>query len=71
MNVHASPHGSPASKECLGALEVRFRRWEGAKALESYTPGLLTEAANNNRDTLALGVPDTSGLRLQTFFSNM
>jgi hypothetical protein len=43
MDVHASPAELPELKEFLGAFQVRFRRPEGADALERYTTGLLTK----------------------------
>jgi hypothetical protein len=46
MDVHASPDELPELKEFLGSFQVRFRRPEGADALERYTTGLLTELPN-------------------------
>ena len=71
MDVHASPTELPELKEFLGAFAVRFRRPEGAEALERYTTGLLTELPNKNCDTMAQAVPGTSEQRLQEFLSNM
>ena len=71
MDVHASPAELPELKEFLGAFQVRFRRPEGADALERYTTGLLTELPNKNCDTMAQAVPDTSEQRLQEFLTNM
>ncbi len=50
---------------------MRFRRPEGAEALERYTIGLLTELPNKNCDTIAQAVPGTSEQRLQEFLTNM
>jgi SRSO17 transposase len=71
MDVHASPTELPELKAFLGALAVRFRRPEGAEALERYTTGLLTELPNKNCDTIAQAVPGTSEQRLQEFLTNM
>jgi SRSO17 transposase len=71
MDVHASPAELPELHEFLAAFQVRFRRPEGAKALERYTTGLLTELPNKNCDTLAQAVPGTSAQRLQEFLTNM
>jgi hypothetical protein len=71
MDVHASPAGLPELKEFLVAFRVRFRRPEGADALERYTTGLLTELPNKNCDTIAHAVPVTSEQRLQEFLTNM
>lgn len=71
MDVHASPAELPELKEFLSALQVRFRRPEGAVALERYTTGLLTELPNKNCDTMAQAVPGTSEQRLQEFLTNM
>jgi SRSO17 transposase len=71
MDVHASPSELPELKEFLGAFAVRFRRPEGAEALERYTSGLLTELPNKNCDTMAHAVPGTSEQRLQEFLTNM
>jgi hypothetical protein len=59
MDVHASPAELPELKAFLGAFQVRFRRPEGADALERYTTGLLTELPNKNCDTIAQAVPGT------------
>jgi SRSO17 transposase len=71
MDVHASPTELPELKEFLDAFAVRFRRPEGAEALERYTTGLLTELPNKNCDTMAQAVPGTSEQRLQEFLTNM
>src|SRR5919199_2320487 len=71
MDVHASPAELPELKEFLGAFQVRFRRPEGADALERYTTGLLTELPNKNCDTMAQAVPGTSEQRLQEFLTNV
>src|SRR5687768_8053734 len=71
MDVHASPAELPELQEFLAAFQVRFRRPEGAKALERYTTGLLTELPNKNCDTLAQAVPGTHQQRLQEFLTNM
>jgi hypothetical protein len=46
MDVQASPDELPELKEFLRSFPVRFRRPEGAEALERYTTGLLTELPN-------------------------
>ena len=71
MDVHASPAELPELKEFLSAFQVRFRRPEGAEALERYTTGLLTELPHKNCDTIAQAVPGTSEQRLQEFLTNM
>src|SRR5919198_4518575 len=71
MDVHASPDELPELKAFLGSFQVRFRRPEGAEALERYTTGLLTELPNKNCDTIAQAVPGTSAQRLQEFLTNM
>jgi SRSO17 transposase len=71
MDVHASPAELPELKAFLGAFQVRFRRPEGADALERYTTGLLTELPNKNCDTIAQAVPGTSEQCLQEFLTNM
>jgi SRSO17 transposase len=50
---------------------VRFRRPEGAQALERYLIGLLTELPNKHCDTLAQAVPGTREQRLQEFLTTM
>jgi hypothetical protein len=64
MDVHASRDELPELKEFLGSFQVRFRRPEGADALERYTTGLLTELPNKNCDTIAQAVPGTNEQRL-------
>src|ERR671930_2413128 len=71
MDVHASPDELPELKAFLGSFQVRFRRPEGAEALERYTTGLLTEQPNKNCDTIAQVVPSISEQRLQEFLTNM
>jgi SRSO17 transposase len=71
MDVHASPDELPELREFLGSFQVRFRRPEGADALERYMTGLLTELPNKNCDTIAQAVPGTSEQRLQEFLTNM
>jgi SRSO17 transposase len=71
MDAHASPDELPELKEFLGSFEVRFRRPEGADALERYTTGLLTELPTKNCDTIAQAVPGTREQRLQEFLTNM
>jgi SRSO17 transposase len=71
MDVHASPAPLPELDEFLSAFQVRFRRPEGAKALERYLTGLLTELPNKNCDTIAQAVPGTSEQRLQEFLTTM
>jgi SRSO17 transposase len=71
MDVHASPDELPELQEFLGSFQVRFRRPEGADALERYTTGLLTELPNKHCDTIAQAVPGTSEQRLQEFLTNM
>ena len=65
MAVHASPDERPELNEFLASFQVRFRRPEGADALERYTTGLLTELPHNNGDTRAQAVPGTREPRLQ------
>jgi hypothetical protein len=71
MDGHASPDELPELNELLGSFQVRFRRPEGAAALERYTTGLLTELPTQNCDTIAQAVPGTSAQRLQEFLTNM
>ena len=71
MDVHASPAELPELKEFLEAFRVRCRRPEGARALERYTTGLLTELPNKNCDTIAQAIPDTSEQGLPEFLTNM
>jgi SRSO17 transposase len=71
MDVHASPDELPELQEWLGSFQVRFRRPEGADALERYTTGLLTELPNKNCKTIAQAVPGTREQRLQEFLTNM
>jgi SRSO17 transposase len=71
MDVHASPVELPELQEFLGTFQVRFRRPEGAQALERYMTGLLTELPNKNCDTIAQAVPGTSEQHLQEFLTNM
>jgi SRSO17 transposase len=71
MDVHASPDELPELKECLGSFQVRFRRPEGADALERHTTGLLTELPTKHCDTIAQAVPGTSEQRLQEFLTTM
>jgi SRSO17 transposase len=71
MDVHASPAELPELHEFLGAFQVRFRRPEGAAALERSMTGLLTELPNKHCDTMAQAVPSTNAQRLQEFLTNM
>ena len=71
MDVHASPDELPELREFLGSFHVRFRRPEGAEALERYMTGLLTALPTKNCDTIAQAVPGTSEQRLQEFLTNM
>jgi DDE superfamily endonuclease len=71
MDVQASPAVLPELKEFLGAFQGRFRRPEGAEALERYPTGLLTELPHKTCDTMAQAVPGTSAQRLQEFLTNM
>jgi SRSO17 transposase len=71
MDAHASPDELTELKEFLGSFQVRFRRPEGADALERYMTGLLTELPNKNCETIAQAVPGTSEQRLQEFLTNM
>jgi SRSO17 transposase len=71
MDVHASPDEWPELKALLGSFQVRFRRREGAEALERYTTGLLTELPHKSGDTIAQAVPGTSEQCLQEFLTNM
>jgi SRSO17 transposase len=52
-------------------LQVRFRRPEGAAALERSTTGLLTALPNKHCDTLAQAVPGPSAQRLQECLTHM
>jgi SRSO17 transposase len=69
--VHASPAELPELQEFLASFQVRFRRPEGAEALERYLTGLLTELPHKHRDTTASAVPGTSAQRLQECLTNM
>jgi hypothetical protein len=71
MDVHASPDALPELKGFLARFQVRFRRPEGAAALERYTTGLRTERPNKNCDPIAQALPGTSEQRLQAFLTNM
>jgi SRSO17 transposase len=71
MDIHASPASLPELDEFLATFQVRFRRLEGAAALERYLIGLLTALPNKNCDTMAEAVPGTSEQRLQEFLTNM
>jgi SRSO17 transposase len=70
MDVHASPAVLPELEEFLASFPVRFRRPEGAHALERYLTGLRTELPNKNCDTMAQAVPGTSAQRLQACLTN-
>jgi SRSO17 transposase len=61
----------PELQEFLATFQVRFRRPEGAEAMERYITGLLTELPHKNCDTMAQAVPGTSAQRLQEFLTNM
>jgi len=67
--VHASPDELPELKEFLGRFQVRFRRPEGADALERYRTGRLTALPNQNGDTLALAGPGTREQRWPEFLT--
>jgi SRSO17 transposase len=69
--VHASLTELPELNAFLSAFQVRFRRPEGAAALERYMTGLPTELPNKNCDTMAQAIPGTSEQRLQEFLTNM
>ena len=71
MDVHASPAELPALKELLGAFQGRFRRPEGAPAVERSLTGLLTELPTKNCDTMAHAVPGTSEQPRQEFLTTM
>jgi SRSO17 transposase len=68
--VHASPAELPELKEVLGAFWLRFRRPEGAAALERYLTGRLAELPNKNGEPFAQAVPSTSEQRLQECLTN-
>jgi hypothetical protein len=57
MDVQASPDERPELNECLGSSQGRFRRLEGANALERYTTGLLTGLPTKHGDTIAQPCP--------------
>jgi DDE superfamily endonuclease len=71
MDVPASPGELPELRELLGSFHVRFRHPAGAKALERYLRGLLTERPTQNCDTIAQAVPGTREQRRQAFRTNM
>jgi SRSO17 transposase len=71
MDVQASPAELPELQACLDAFRVRFRRPEGAAALERYMTGWLTELPTKNGDTIAHAVPSPSAQRLQAFLTTM
>src|SRR5919106_2661012 len=71
MDIHASPTTLPELEEFLSTFQVRFRRPEGAEALERYMTGRLTELPTKNCDTMAEAVPGTSEQCLQEFLTNM
>jgi hypothetical protein len=71
MDVPASPATLPDLEEFLASFQVRFRRPEGAAALERYLTGLLTELPNKHCETIAEAVPGTSEQCLQAFLTNM
>jgi SRSO17 transposase len=70
MDVPASPAELPALKEFLGSFQGRFRRPEGAEALERSRTGRLTARPNKHCDTMALAVPGTSEQRWQECLTN-
>jgi hypothetical protein len=70
VDVHASPAELPKLNEFLGAFRLRFRRPEGAAALEHYMTELLTELPHKTCDTIAQMVPSTREQRLQEFLTN-
>src|SRR5262249_1387435 len=69
--VPASRDGLPQRTACWGSFQARFRRPEGADALERSMTGLLTALPTKNCDTIAQAVPGTSEPRLQEFLTNM
>jgi SRSO17 transposase len=69
--VHASQAELPELQEFLASFQVRFRRPEGAEALEQYLTGLLTELPHKHCNTMAPTVPGTSAQRLQECLTNM
>ena len=71
MDVHASPAELPELQDFLGAFQGRFRRPEGADALERYVTGLLSELPTKNGDPMAQAVPGTREQRRQEFLTNM
>jgi hypothetical protein len=71
MDLHGSPPALPQWREFSSAFQVRFRRPEGAKALECCTTGLLTELPNKNCDMMAQAIPGIREQRLEEFLTNM
>ena len=55
----------------MRAFQVRFRRPEGADALERSTTGRLTELPNKNGETIAQAAPGTSEQRVPEFLTHM
>jgi hypothetical protein len=70
MDVYASPAALPEVQAFLNTVPVRFRRPEGGQALERYMTGLLTELPNQNGDTMAQAIPETSAQRWQEFLTH-
>jgi len=62
---HAPSTPLPELAEFLDHFRAHFHRSEGARSLERYLTGLLSEHPNKNCDTLAQVIPDTSEQRLQ------
>jgi SRSO17 transposase len=71
MDVPASPAELPELQEFWASFQVRFRRPEGAEALERSTTGRLTELPHKHGETMAQAVPGTSDQRWQAFLTNM
>jgi hypothetical protein len=71
LDGQARPAELPALNEFLRAFPGRFRRPEGAQALERYLTGLLTELPDNNCATMAHAVPGTSEPGLPASLTNL
>jgi SRSO17 transposase len=70
MDGHASPAALPELQELLRAVQGRFRRPDGAEAVERYPTGLLTERPTQHGDPRAQAVPGPSEQRVQACLTN-
>src|SRR5215216_7323849 len=61
----------PELAEFLAPLVVHFVQRPGARVLERYVTGLLTDHPNKNCDTLAQVVPDATEQQLQHLLTDM